>query len=359
MQGTRERINFCSWDQTVPQVRSTEPQVRALFQANVPAVIATSEAIFDNVSARFARRFYQSLANGAELYAAFREAEGDILSEPGKNLRDLYIDGPPPTQDFPWKWHIRPGAEAVSTWSLPKAVDNPLFGLPPVPVRDLPDTPYRHLNSFDPEHSEVFFGRGHQIRDLYQRIIASDTDPIILFFGQSGVVKSSILAAGVLPRLQGSHEVRYYRPNQQAGLLGTIRTEGTSLKDGWIALEATSKRPVVVFLDQVEEAFTRPRPVRPKEVEDFMDMVHEVFADSRRRPKGNWFSASEKSSSRIMDRKRCGTESNPILSGSEFVCRLSIAPWHVPSHFSCFSLKAAIFDASDCKATVYGLAAVD
>lgn len=37
----------------------------------------------------------------------------------------------------------RPGAEGALEWSLPLAAGDPLFGLPPLPPKPLPDSPYQ------------------------------------------------------------------------------------------------------------------------------------------------------------------------------------------------------------------------
>ena len=300
--GTNERANTDGLARLFAQQTSlqlvflngcgTLPQVKGLLKAKVPAVIATSTDIADGVAKIFASRFYRSLANGVGLHTAFKEAEAEALTHTGEKLRDLYVENPPPTQDFPWQWHVRPGAEVVQTWSLPQAVDNPLFGLPELLKSDLPDSPFRHLSWFGPKHAEVFFGRGNQIRDLYTRITTKDSPPIILFYGQSGIGKSSILAAGLTPRLKATHEVRYERREQGTGLLAALFTVlecevgEQSLKEAWLTLEAKLERPVAIILDQVEEVFTRPNPEHPKELDVFMDELQVIFWNPDTRPKG-------------------------------------------------------------------------
>ena len=53
---------------------STRRQVDALLDAGVSIVIATSQAIVDEVATEFADRFYTGLAGGATIRAAFEEA---------------------------------------------------------------------------------------------------------------------------------------------------------------------------------------------------------------------------------------------------------------------------------------------
>ncbi len=58
--------------------------------------------------------------------------------------------------------------------------------------------PYRGLQAFDAGHRGVFFGREAELRELVDRLRAQ---PFVLVAGDSGVGKSSLCLAGVLPAL--------------------------------------------------------------------------------------------------------------------------------------------------------------
>ncbi len=274
---------------------ATQNQVQGLLDANVSTVIATSRAIDDRVATEFASRFYRSLAGGASIQRGYNEARAAIQAEHGNSARNLYVAGHTPTylveDRLPWDLYLRPGAELAAGWNLPEAVGDPLFDLPPVPAGDLPPSPFRHLSWFAREHAEVFFGRGYEIRDLYQRVVDRNSPPIILFYGQSGVGKSSVLAAGLIPRLEKSHEVHYLRRDGKKGLLGTLKealslNEGMSIAESCLVQERKSARPLIIILDQVEEAFTRPNPDLPNELKDFWDALEAIFSDPAHRPQG-------------------------------------------------------------------------
>ena len=298
---------------------STQRQTDDLLAAGVSSVIATSQAIDDAVATEFAERFYAGLGSGAALRGAFEEASAAVQAQKGTATRHLYMakaggGGEPAGTDssavdpaaadrLPWDLYVRPGAEVAAYWSLPEAARNPLFGLPELPQRDLPPSPYRHLDWHREEDAEVFFGRGREIRDLYQRITDPSGAPILLFYGQSGVGKSSLLAAGLLPRLASSHAHCYARREQSAGLLGTLygalggmelaagsATAGIAsvgdIASAWRAAEERAGKPLVVVLDQVEEVFTRPDPQQPAELEDFLAALQATFGDADHRPQG-------------------------------------------------------------------------
>ena len=276
---------------------STHQQTQGLLDNNVLAVVSTSQAISDRVATDFSCQIYQGLAGGAGLLKAFNEAEAAVQMTEGGDTRALYFGDPKNVSGsfdadrWPWMLYFREGAEHVGAWNLPNAVDDPLFGLPALPEQDLPDSPYRHLKWFTHQDAEVFFGRSHQVRDLYDRLTAPRTAPIVLFYGQSGVGKSSLLDAGLFPRLEHDHEVRYLR-RRESGLLDTLLSafgsvaSEVSAGDAWRVKEEKLERPLVVVLDQVEEAYTRPNPNLLDEVEQFLRVLQETFEDSARRPRG-------------------------------------------------------------------------
>jgi WD40 repeat protein len=273
---------------------STEPQAQGLIEANCPAVIATSQTIDNQVAMDFAERFYAGLAGGAGLESAFKQATAAVRTTRGETPRALYWGGAmePVSVDDRWPWDIRfkPGADKAPYWNLPEAADDPLFQLPALPRLELPESPFRHLAWFDREHAEVFFGRPVQIREIFNRITDPDARPILLFYGQSGVGKSSVLAAGLLPRLEFSHSVHYLRRKAQLGLLGTLMEALDAafgeLGAAWHKAEAKAGRPLLVILDQIEEVFTRPDADRPAELETFLNGLDAIFGCPAKRPQG-------------------------------------------------------------------------
>ncbi|MBL0351269.1 MAG: WD40 repeat domain-containing protein [Dechloromonas sp.] len=65
-------------------------------------------------------------------------------------------------------------------------------------ARDLETCPYVGLQPFLEEHREYFFGRQKDQRIIIANVLAS---PLTVFYGSSGVGKSSVLMAGVVPQL--------------------------------------------------------------------------------------------------------------------------------------------------------------
>lgn len=277
---------------------STVAQVEAILAANVSAVIATSQAIGDSVATRFAERFYHGLAQGFSVRSSYEQAVAAARSAyGGDKRRSLYRT---PDRDdlrayrhidvaderWPWELHVRPGAEIAEQWNLPEAARQPLFGLPGLPeryLRNLPDSPFRYLKRFTRDDAALFFGRGYQIRDLYRRVTTSSSAPLILLYGQSGVGKSSLLAAGLLPRLERDYDVRYLRRDAELGLLGGVQrhllpgAQNGSLADAWFGQDES--RPLILIVDQVEEVLTHLNPQHPHELADFLAALAPIWVE--------------------------------------------------------------------------------
>jgi WD40 repeat protein len=270
---------------------STKAQAQRLLDAEVKVVIATSQEIIDDIATELAVRFYAGLASSANIRTAFNEATAAIRTEIGDDWLSYYHGVALEEFRWPWDLYLNPAPEGSEQWNLPAAANDPLFGLPPIPSSDLPPKPYRHLNWFTRKHAEIFFGRGRQIQELYNLVTAPDSAPIILLYGQSGVGKSSLLEAGLMPRLESSHAIQYHRRQQEIGLLETLlkalgATEKMTLAQAWLALENASQKPVIVILDQIEEVYTRPNPDLPDELKKFLEALALAFTDSSKRPQG-------------------------------------------------------------------------
>lgn len=140
--------------------------------------------------------------------------------------------------------------------------------------------PYRGLSAFEAEHRALFFGREEDIRAVLERLRRQS---LVLVAGDSGVGKSSLCRAGLLPRVaQGVlDEYRDYTPltlwpgrtplkalaSALAPVLGVPEAE---LARQWAgspsqlgpALRAAHResRGLLLFVDQLEELLTLSEP---------------------------------------------------------------------------------------------------
>jgi formylglycine-generating enzyme required for sulfatase activity len=286
---------------------STRAQIPRLLEAGVAAVIATARAIDDTMAREFAMAFYTELGSGEQLRAAYELARSRLLAARGDVPESYYAKreigpipdtaSPDPADEsgFPWEFRPRLGDELVEHWNLPEAAGNPEFGLPQLPKGDLPECPFRNLAWFTAKDAEIFFGRGYQVRELYEQLTDATGPPILLVYGASGVGKSSLLDAGLVPRLEARGDiVRYCRRDQERGLSKSLRdalnvkAEPMTLGEAWRAEEARlgAENAVFVLLDQVEEVFTRPNPAQPQELDEFLAALAGTLGSRDARPRG-------------------------------------------------------------------------
>jgi eukaryotic-like serine/threonine-protein kinase len=140
-----------------------------------------------------------------------------------------------------------------------------------------PGNPYRGLLTFDASHRGVFFGREAQVREVVDRLRA---DPFVLVAGDSGVGKSSLCRAGVLPTVREAGLGEEPRPwhvatlvpgrrplvalaealapeldLDAAALAATLAEEPDALARV-LRRRAPGAAPVLLFVDQLEELVT-------------------------------------------------------------------------------------------------------
>ncbi len=274
---------------------STQRQVKALQENGVPLVIATARSIEDGIACEFATYFYQQLGAGKSIAEAYQQYEyGHEIKN--TSLRRLYSSKTPALaiDRFPWELYVKDGADAAKAWNLPEVVGNPLFSLPSIPQNyDLPSQPFRYLHWFERKHAEVFFGRAYPIRELYERVNDPLGAPIILLYGKSGVGKSSLLHAGLFPRLEKKISLQYLRRQKEKGLKETLQASLEMEEDSlsWSKLwnsKEKNNQSLLIILDQVEESFTQPLKNKAigEEWENFLAVLQELFANPSERPNG-------------------------------------------------------------------------
>ncbi len=155
--------------------------------------------------------------------------------------------------------------------------------------------PYRGLQAFQEEHRALFFGRRQEVRAVVERLRAS---PFVLVTGDSGVGKSSLCSAGVLPRVvEGALEdgfqwsVGHMVPGRRpvSGLAAALaphvpldearveqlaRAEPATLVRALrAALGGGSRRGVILHVDQLEELTTLSEPTEAAQVAELLGQL--------------------------------------------------------------------------------------
>ena len=289
---------------------STRGQVDALLAAGVPTVIATARGIFDDVAVDFATIFYRGIASGASIRSAFVQAKNGVTFKMGNNKRDLYDESAAEDQlldeqDFPWDLYRQEGPDLAAEWTLWGAADDPLFDVPKPPPGALPQSPYPVRREYVSSEAAVFFGRGYDVRRLYDWAMGKGATPILLLHGQTGVGKSSLLNAGLRPRLEQKQKLCYQPYLDSLGLTGSLlRTldpnlTADSISSGdapsvamlWRAAEReTNEFGLTIILDCTglgrPPAQTESDLTADHASQTFAKVLQDTFADPARRPKG-------------------------------------------------------------------------
>jgi len=125
------------------------------------------------------------------------------------------------------------------------------------------NNPYRGLLPYEAKHAKEFFGREPVIDALQAQVLAS---PFVLVSGVSGSGKSSVVRAGLMPRLAALPEWKVLdivRPGQRPlselsavlGSLGASRDAALSAASGAWQAQNPGRRLLLV-IDQLEELVT-------------------------------------------------------------------------------------------------------
>ena len=154
-----------------------------------------------------------------------------------------------------------PEQRPASAVELGHAIEHGLGGGGAIPEGN----PYRGLASFGAEHRAVFFGRGLDVTEVVERLRA---EPLVVVAGDSGIGKSSVIHAGVVPAITGGAlgDARTWRavglvPGRRpftalCDALGLDARGELAAGDVARAARPEADRGVVVVVDQLEELVT-------------------------------------------------------------------------------------------------------
>jgi energy-coupling factor transporter ATP-binding protein EcfA2 len=172
-----------------------------------------------------------------------------------------------------------------------------------------PKDPYPGLRPFEPEEWPIFFGREQMIDDVIDRLASQK---LVLIHGSSGSGKSSLVRAGVLPRLERQHK-RYGSPwlacamRPSGGPLWNLASEFAKLEGRSGDVERVSDivrlfdqreatfssvtstlavlrgKRLCVLIDQFEELFRFAKDTSWEEAELFIDLMTREVAPNHER----------------------------------------------------------------------------
>ncbi len=170
---------------------------KQLASLNLPYIIVWREEVPDKLAQKFLQYFLSSFSQGESLFNSVRQAR-DKLSEladdqditkqlPGVNWLPIICQN---TTEPPPSWEDLGGLSG-----------------------ELPFSPYQGLSAFRQENADFFFGREKFIASLVE---AANSNPLVAVIGASGSGKSSVVFAGLIPRLEATEDVEIisFRPGK-------------------------------------------------------------------------------------------------------------------------------------------------
>ena len=159
--------------------------------------------------------------------------------------------------------------------------------------------PWLGLTSFTESSYQYFFGRDEEIQNLFTRV---RDNPLTILYGQSGLGKTSLIGAGLIPKLDvANYRARLIRlrfGDQDPSLIRQLKdafaellpTNEASFNDDltlWETLQRQDLRhmllakPPVIIFDQFEEAFTLGnKGDREGQVLELMQQIADVVENS-------------------------------------------------------------------------------
>ena len=251
---------------------------QTLVKRGISAVIAMQFKITDNSAITLAQRFYEGLAAGRDVDTALTIAR-----------KSIFVQGSL-QENFEW------GTPVL----FMRSSEGHLFDIKDFEAlfRDVPSNPYQGLAAFREEDQVYFFGRQRATQELLNAI---NEKPLVALIGNSGSGKSSLVFAGLAPKLREKEWlITSFRPQSdpfyqlaaslveyvEAGnttreKLQEIRGYARDLRNNELQLSKVienitkeNNQPLVLIIDQFEEIFT----LNPnKEVQnDFLGQLTKV-----------------------------------------------------------------------------------
>lgn len=159
-----------------------------------------------------------------------------------------------------------------------------------------PESPWLGLDSFGKAEEDYFFGRTRERSELFRRIISQ---PLTLLYGRSGLGKSSLVAAGLVPKLgregYSPATLRFGFEEADPPLVTQLRAAfaeaigeeppGRTIWESQHRLDFLPApglpRPVLI-IDQFEELFTRGWQKRRAEVDELLRELADVIESTLR-----------------------------------------------------------------------------
>ena len=205
----------------------------------------------------FALALINGLAGNADSSRGGHEPDGVITAtELFQYAFEEFCGGNAPVRQTPGIWPLRPDNTGEYIFLNPRLPRKTL----PDPPLDETNNPWMGLNAYASDQAPLFFGREKCVTEIVDRIITGKRSGLVAVIGASGTGKSSVVKAGVLPRLEHPPQALAARIGHWAVVrLARLGADPVSVLHK--ALGELGTAPPhggkLLFIDQFEELYTR------------------------------------------------------------------------------------------------------
>ena len=219
-------------------------------------------ALYDGLSGKgdvIPRNGGDGLVTATELYLYLDEALQNAAQAAGK-------------EQTPRLWPLKKHDKGEFVFFVPDRE----MSLPPAPPLTFENNPWRGLASYDAANAALFFGRDAETDALRVKI---ESTPLTVVLGASGTGKSSLVKAGVVPRLvaDGAIVLPIVRPGSAplVAIAAALTADGAAPPEATPAaisariaqmVGANAGRKLVLVIDQFEELITLVRTRAERDV---------------------------------------------------------------------------------------------
>lgn len=223
----------------------------------------------------FARALIDGLAGNADSSRGGHDPDGVITAtELFQYAFEEFHSGNEPSRQTPGIWPLRTDNTGEYIFRNPRLPRKTR----PDPPLDTANNPWMGLNAYSSEQAPLFFGRERCISEIIDRIVCGERPGLVAVVGASGTGKSSVVKAGVLPRLEDPPlELAETIGSWTVARLPRLGPEPVGLlKEARVRLEgAATETRTLLFIDQFEELYThcRDREQRTAFLEELRQLI--------------------------------------------------------------------------------------
>ena len=185
---------------------------RQLESLYIPQIAVMREPVPDRVAQEFLKHFLTAFSSGKSLYLAVREAREQLQALedrfPCASWLPAICQNP---AEVPLSWQALVSRSRAESRGPKAESESDLAIVVDIPVSPCP---YRGLSAFQETDAPFFFGRDGFAERLFEAV---NQKPLVAAVGPSGSGKSSVVFAGLIPRLrhEGDWLVVSFRPGNR------------------------------------------------------------------------------------------------------------------------------------------------